>query len=154
MVSEGVTPRATTTSARVGAGVIGGLVGGVAFGILMQATDMLPMVAMLIGGESVAMGWLVHLFNSALFGAIFGLLLGRWATSYAAAVGLGLVYGVVWWVLGALLIMPSWLGMSKMIFELNTMAWQSLVGHLIYGLLLGLVYASVRPRLSSGRRSR
>jgi len=37
-----------------------------------------------------------------------------------AAAGIGLAYGVLWWVLGALLIMPTWLGMNEMIFEVNT----------------------------------
>jgi hypothetical protein len=29
----------------------------------------------------------------------------------------------------------------------NTMAWQSLLGHVMYGLLLGAVYGLVAPRL-------
>jgi uncharacterized membrane protein YagU involved in acid resistance len=132
---------------RIVAGIAGGLVGGIAFGILMQMMDMLPMVAKLVGSDSVAVGWLVHLFNSALFGAIYALLFGRWTRTFASAVGIGLAYGVLWWVLGALLIMPAWLGMNAMIFKLNTTAWQSLMGHLIYGLLLCGVYALLVPRL-------
>jgi hypothetical protein len=57
---------------------------------------------------------------------------------------------VLWWVLGALLIMPAWLGMTEMVFKVNTTAWRSLAGHLAYGLLLGLVYALARPRLRRG----
>ena len=128
------------------AGIVGGLVGGVAFGILMQLTGMIPMVAMLVGSDSAGIGWLVHLVISAGIGASFGLLLGAWATTMASSTGLGLGYGVVWWVLGGLLIMPAWLGMGM--FTINTMAWMSLLGHLIYGLLLGVVYALVAPRLS------
>jgi hypothetical protein len=128
------------------AGIVGGLVGGVAFGILMQLTGMIPMVAMLVGSDSAGIGWLVHLVISAGIGASFGLLLGAWATTMASSTGLGLGYGVVWWVLGGLLIMPAWLGMG--VFMFNTMAWMSLLGHLIYGLLLGVVYALVAPRLS------
>jgi hypothetical protein len=57
-------------------------------------------------------------------------------------------YGLVWWVLGPLLIMPARLGMDLFIF--NAMTRQSLMGHLVYGLVLGLVYALVRPRLGRG----
>lgn len=131
---------------RLGYGVVGGLAGGVVFGILMQVTDAIGMVAKLIGSESVVLGWLVHLFNSALFGAIFALLFARWATRIGPAIVAGLVYGVVWWVLGALLIMPAWLGMSEMVFKLTTMAWQSLAGHLLYGLVLGIVFALLAGR--------
>jgi len=136
-----------TLPARVVAGIAGGLAGGVVFGILMQAWDMIAMVAMLVDSESVAVGWLVHLFNSALFGAIFAVVFGRWAATLPAAAAIGLAYGVLWWVLGALLIMPAWLGMNEMIFELNTGAGRSLLGHLAFGLLLGVVYALVGPRL-------
>ena len=60
------------------------------------------------------------------------------------AVLLGLVYGVAWWVVGALLIMPEQLGMD--VFVLNTAAWQSLMGHLLFGLVLALVYAGMARR--------
>ena len=130
---------------RLTAGVLGGLAGGVVFGILMQMIGMIPMVAMLVGSESVAVGWLVHLAISAVFGLGYGLLFAQWAGSLGAAAGLGLAYGVVLWVVGALLIMPAWLGMP--VFNLNAMAWQSLLGHLLYGLILGLTYVAVRPLL-------
>ncbi|MGD9697328.1 MAG: hypothetical protein AB7V42_16915 [Thermoleophilia bacterium] len=128
------------------AGIAGGLVGGVAFGVLMQVMGMIPMVAMLVGSDSAGIGWLVHLVISAGIGASFGLLLGAAAAGAARAIGLGAVYGIVWWVLGGLLIMPAWLGMP--VFTFTTAAWMSLVGHLVYGLLLGATYALVRPRLS------
>jgi uncharacterized membrane protein YagU involved in acid resistance len=60
---------------------------------------------------------------------------------------LGLGYGVVWWVLGALIIMPAQLGMP--VFMFNATAWQSLMGHLIYGLALGLVFAGLARRQHS-----
>jgi uncharacterized membrane protein YagU involved in acid resistance len=136
-----------TLSSRLIAGVAGGLVGGVMFGILMQMIDMMPMVAQLVNSDSIAVGWLVHLFNSALFGAIYAVVFTHWINTWAEAIGIGLIYGVIWWALGALLIMPAWLGMNDMIFQVGMTQWQSLMGHLIYGLLLGIVYAAVRPRL-------
>lgn len=133
---------------RLAAGVVGGLVGGVMFGILMQMMDMIPMVAMLVDSTSVAVGWLVHLAISAFIGASFAVLLGRLASGWASGAGLGMAYGVVWWVLGALLLMPARLGMD--VFVLNKIAWQSLMGHLIYGLLLGLVFAALTQRERHG----
>jgi len=58
---------------------------------------------------------------------------------------LGMSYGAVWWVLGTLLLMPAKLGNDVFIF--NATVWQSLMGHLMYGLLLGGVYALVASRL-------
>lgn len=130
--------------ARVANGIVGGLAGGVLFGILMQMMDMIAMVAMLVDSTSVVVGWLVHLTISALIGAGFAVLLGGLATGWGKAAALGVGYGVVWWVLGALLLMPARLGMD--VFVLNKMAWQSLMGHLIYGLTLGLVFAALSRR--------
>jgi uncharacterized membrane protein YagU involved in acid resistance len=149
MARSEAAPLTSVLPARIIAGVVGGLVGGVVFGVLMTMMDMMPMVAQLIGSEAVGVGWLVHLFNSALFGAIFAVLFGRWAQALGTAIGIGLAYGVLWWVLGALVIMPAWLGMSEMIFQVGQDQWLSLMGHLIYGLLLGVVYVLLVRRLTS-----
>lgn len=149
MASTGASSSWTAAlSTRVLTGILGGLVGGLGFGVLMQLMDMIPMVAMLVGSESVAVGWIVHLGISALFGLTYAVLFFRWADRIALGVPLGIAYGVVWWVLGALLIMPAQLGMPT--FVLNTTAWQSLLGHAVYGLLLGLTYAAVRGRARRG----
>lgn len=149
MARSEAAPLTSVLPARIVAGAVGGLVGGVVFGVLMTMMDLMPMVAQLIGSEAVGVGWLVHLFNSALFGAIFAVLFGRWAQAFAPAIGIGLGYGVLWWVLGALVIMPAWLGMSEMIFQVGQDQWLSLMGHLIYGLLLGVVYVLLVRRLTS-----
>jgi uncharacterized membrane protein YagU involved in acid resistance len=145
MTTASTTPATIALPARLVAGIAGGLAGGVMFGILMQMMGMIPMVAMLVGGKSLAVGWLVHLAISAFIGATYALLFARWATRLVPAALIGMGYGLVWWVLGPLLIMPAKLGMPT--FTFNTTAWQSLMGHLIYGLVLGTVYALVRPRL-------
>lgn len=136
---SGVTAQPVTHSARslesLGRGVAGGLVGGVLFGILMQASGMLPMVAMLVGADSALVGWVVHLAISAFLGALFVLLLGRWTTSLLPSVAAGLAYGAAWWVLGALTLMPARLGGET--FVVDDMALRSLVGHLLFGAVLG-----------------
>lgn len=137
----------TSTGTRAAAGAIGGLVGGLAFGVMMQMMDMIPMVAMLVGSESVAVGWMVHLSISVVLGLGFGLVAMKGLDSWGSGVGLGIVYGVVWWVLGALIAMPVRLGMPA--FELSTMAWQSLMGHVIFGAILGAVAVAVVRRGST-----
>ena len=53
------------------------------------------------------------------------------------------MYGAIWWVLGGLTLMPLRLGSG--LFVINTTAWQSLAGHLIYGLILGIAYVLFMP---------
>jgi hypothetical protein len=137
----------TGVGTAVPAGIVGGLAGGLVFGVMMQMMGMIPMIGMLVGSESVVVGWIVHLGIAAFIGATFALLLGSRANKPGVASVLGLGYGAVWWVLGPLLIMPARLGMPT--FTFNDTTTNSLIGHLIYGAILGITYALVKPRLSS-----
>ena len=119
------------------AGVAGGAAGGMVFGMMMQMMGRMPMVASLAGSNSVAIGWATHLAISMVLGAGFGLLLGGRRLTIGTALASGGVYGMVWWVLGALILMPLRLGMP--VIHLDAMAWQSLMGHLMFGMVLGLV---------------
>jgi hypothetical protein len=139
---------------KVGAGIVGGLIAGVVFGMMMQMMTaptpdgkempMMQMVAMVVGSQSMVVGWLYHLFNSAIIGAIFGWALGNRAGSYGAGLGWGAAYGVFWWLLGAQILMPIFLGMppfaSIMMPPMRMVAIGSLVGHLVFGLILGAAF--------------
>ena len=61
------------------AGIIGGVVGGLAFGALMAMMGMLPMVASIVGSKSALVGFLYHMFNSVVIGAVFGLVFGTFS---------------------------------------------------------------------------
>jgi len=43
---------------------------------------MLPMVAMVVGSESAVVGFLYHMFNSVIIGAVFGLIFGSLSHTY------------------------------------------------------------------------
>jgi hypothetical protein len=138
-------------------GAVAGLVGGVVFGVMMAlmsaptpdggSVPMMGMVAMVVRSDSLLAGWVYHLFNSAVIGAIFGWLLGRRVTGYASGAGWGALYGLVWWVLGGLVLMPALLGMPVfaplIMAPMVPVAMGSLVGHLIYGVLTGVVYRGI-----------
>jgi len=127
-------------------GVIGGLAGGVIFGLMMAAQNMLPMVGMLIGQESAGVGFIVHLVISALIGGTYGFVAPRLPSGWGVTAGAGLVYGVIWWVLGALILMPLMLGMGEMVLQIGDAQWMSLIGHLIFGVILAAVFKLLRER--------
>jgi len=129
---------------RLVAGGVGGLIGGVAFGVIMQTLGMIPMVAMLVGSESALVGWGIHLGISVALGLGYGLVVARPSWSLATGIGLGAGYGVIWWVLGALLLMPAKLGMPTLTW--STAAGQSLIGHVVFGVLLGATYTLLLRR--------
>ena len=128
-------------------GAIAGVVGGIVFGILMQVMmpPMMGMIGSLIGAPGL--GWPLHLVFSALIGAIFGLALGARVAGWPTAIVLGAAYGFIWWILGPLLIMPTWMGMGPMFaMALDTANLMSLVGHLLYGVVTGVAYRFITTR--------
>jgi uncharacterized membrane protein YagU involved in acid resistance len=77
---------------------------------------------------------------SAIIGAVYGLVAGRFSLTARNALIGGTVNGVVWWVLGALILMPLMLGMAQMVLVVGGDQWMSLIGHLIYGLITAFVF--------------
>ena len=128
---------------RIVGGVVGGVAGGLVFGAMMAAMGMLPMVASVVGSNSALIGFLYHMFNSVVIGAIFGFLFGAQSHTYGLGAALGLLYGAIWWVLGPMILMPLMLGMGLQFGAAFTPPMlMSLVGHLLYGLITGLVYVA------------
>lgn len=146
---------------RIAASAAAGLIAGIVFGVMMHmmAAPMpgggqVPVIAMIgqiiTGSPDVTVGWLYHLFNSAVIGAIFGGLLGTRVHGYGSGLGWGAAYGFAWWILGGLILMPVFLGMPAfaplMMPEMQMVAMGSLIGHVIYGLILGGLYVALaRP---------
>jgi uncharacterized membrane protein YagU involved in acid resistance len=138
--------RRTSTSVslaqRIVGGVVGGIIGGLIFGAIMAVIGMLPMVASVVGSKSAVIGFLYHMFNSAIIGALYGLVFGPLSHAYGQGALFGLIYGAIWWVLGPLILMPLLLGMGGPQFAMafTQPMLMSLVGHLVYGIITGLVY--------------
>jgi hypothetical protein len=138
-------------NARIGAATGSGLIAGVAFGVMMQMMtaptpdggqmSVMAMIGQIVGSPSIGVGWLYHLFNSAVIGAIFGWLLGSRVHTYGSGIGWGAAYGFAWWILGGLILMPVLLGMAPfaplIMPGMQIVAMGSLIGHLIYGAILG-----------------
>ena len=135
------------------AGIVGGIVGGIVFGIMMTM-DMRMVMEMAIPGmyglsPSLELGWIIHLFHSAVFGIVFAAAVhyggGREkldSNLKLAAGGLG--YGLIVWVLAAAILMPVWVNATMgMGAPVPNFVMESAMGHAVYGVLLGLVYALI-----------
>ena len=125
-------------------GIYGGLAGGVVFGAMMGMMGMLPMIGSMVGSPSAFAGFLLHMVNSAIIGAAFGIVLGSMVSGMGNGLGYGLGYGVIWWLLGPLTLMPLFMGMGMGVnwnLEAAGNMMPSLMGHLVYGAILGAVYA-------------
>ena len=144
------------------AGIIAGLIAGVVFGIIMTvmhaptpdggSMPMMAMVAQVLKSKSLAVGWVYHLFNSAVIGGLFGSILGGKIVGFGSGAGWGAAWGVLWWVLGGLILMPMFLGMPAFaplqMPMMRPVAFASLMGHVIFGLLLGAAFVPLRRTAS------
>ncbi|WP_321111871.1 hypothetical protein [Halorussus salinisoli] len=130
--------------------ILGGLAGGLVFGVLLQTMGMMPAIASLYGMESVVVGWTAHLFHSVVFALVFAAAVVR--TDYRDAelgpiTALGAGYGVVLWFVAAAIAMPLWMGALGMDAPaIPNLDASSLVGHVLYGVVLGAVFAVARRR--------
>ena len=127
-------------------GAVACLASGVIFGVMMAIQGMLPMVGMLIGLENALIGFVVHMVISAFVGVTFGLIFRQVVTNLSLSIGLGLAYGLFWWILGALTLMPLLLGLPDMVMQIGQMQIMSLFGHVIFGIVLGLVFHPLSER--------
>lgn len=143
-------------------GVLGGLVGAFGFGLLLWAmapgflTDGIPAMYGFAGPAGIV-GWIIHMSHGAVIGVVFAAIV-QWAQrnerlGTATNVTLaGLAYGLVEWVVLAVIVLPIWLSAvgfpgAPAVPAINT---TSFVGHVIYGLLLGGTYAALsRPQLQT-----
>ncbi|WP_435177331.1 DUF6789 family protein [Halorussus sp. AFM4] len=133
-------------------GALAGLLAGVVMGAMLTM-QMGPVIRVAIpsmyGLSGLGAGWVAHLFHSVVLGVVFAAVVGavpRYAESVGRSAALGVAYGVVLWVALAVLVMPVWLGAvgSPADPPFPNVNVQSLVGHVVYGLVLGVAFPYVR----------
>lgn len=122
---------------RVLAGAVGGIAGGLVFGMMMAVMGMLTTIASMMGSNSAWVGFGIHMMISIVYGIIFALIAGRWFVSWGKSLLAAVLYVLILWVIGPLMIMPIMAHMPVLAFTGTTML--SLMGHIIYGLILAAV---------------
>ena len=148
------------TGRRWRAGAAGGLVAGAAMGVVLHgALGLMPTIGALAGVETVAAGWAVHLFNSAAFGALFVAVFDRaffddLRGDVGGCLSLGVAHSALLGLITGGLLLPTALAIEGATslpvptlpvpgltasFEFGAMI---AVAHLLYGLVLGRVFAA------------
>lgn len=137
------------------AGVVGGLAGGVIMGAIISMMSPKTIVVTISALYGLALppngiaGWIAHLFHSAIFGVVFAAIASE--AGFGGSVGrstvAGLVYGTVLWIVMVNIIMAIWLnvvGFSSGPALLEFTLPGNLPPHLVYGMVLGIVYPFIR----------
>jgi hypothetical protein len=139
----------------ISSGLLAGFVATVVLSVLMAGKTMMgvmpemDVIAMLSGmmGAPLAAGWIAHfVIGTVVWGAGFSILYDM--IPGGSAIQKGIVFGVVDWLLMMILIMPM-AGAGLFGMSLGIMApVMTLVLHIIFGAVLGGVYAA-RTRTAS-----
>jgi hypothetical protein len=125
-------------------GGLAGILGGWAFGQWMAKVNHFPLIAGLIHLSSPNAGVALHFVFAFIIGATFGLLFQRDVRGYGSCLGWGFGYGIFWWFLGPMTLMPLWQGRSlDWSYHHGQELYGSLIGHVVYGLIVGTIYAAV-----------
>jgi hypothetical protein len=126
------------------AGGFAGTLGGLIFGRWVSSGDYFPLLA---GYGTLNLSRvtiiLLHFGVALLIGVTFGLLFQRDVRGYGSCMGWGLGYAIFWWFLGQLTLLP--LAAHRPIdwsADQASLVFGSLVGHILYGLILGVAYAT------------
>jgi len=133
-------------------GVVGGIAGGLVMGATMLAMNAaviavaIPSLYGLAPPPNPGLGMVVHVSHGAVLGVVFAGVAGALdLDSDRTVVGLGVGWGVVTWAVLAALLMPIWLSAvgSPASPPFPNFAPPSLLWHVVYGLVLGVVYAAI-----------
>ncbi|MGQ4556525.1 DUF6789 family protein [Halobellus sp. GM3] len=131
-------------------GVVAGVIAAIVMGALM-VMQMRPVIEVAIpsmyflaGG---AAGFTIHVAHGAVLGVVFAAFATtRPDLTTAKAIAYGVGYGVVLWAVLAVIVMPVWLSAvgSPANPPLPNVSVTSLVGHVVYGAVLGVSYSAFR----------
>jgi len=131
----------------LGWGALAGLVGGIVASPVLLATGTLSTVAGL-GAEFLGFQALViHLTVSAVIGATYGLLFRNEGSSLSVGVPWGCLFGLIWWYLGPMTLLPLALtGETDWRSSAASALLPTLVGHLIYGAVTAAIFLLLERR--------
>lgn len=150
-----------TWGSRAIAGATGGLAGGLAMGLVLQfGTELLPVFGGLAGATTLVRGWIVHLITSVLFGVLFAAFVSlpfvrELATTLGASILLGVIHAtaLAFVTIGVILPLATVVLSAPEITsrlipgpEAGGLVGATLfgIGHVLYGMVLGVVYAVLR----------
>ena len=102
-------------------------------------------IGVFYGIDNAVVGWLTHEFHSAVFAFVFAGLVSlapaRYRDSALVAVGAGIAWGVILWVVAAGFVAPFWLRLLGIPAAVPTFSPELLVSHLLWGGSLGALTA-------------
>ncbi len=125
------------------AGGLSGTIAGFVFGQWVSSGNYFPLLAGYGELSSRSATLTLHFVIALLIGAAFGILFQRDVRGYGSSMAWGLGFGIFWWFLGPLTLSHVAAGAPlDWSAEQGSELFGSLVGHILYGMMLGFTYAA------------
>jgi len=140
---------------RIATGLVAGLIAGIAFTLVALflrttlpdggRTSMLLVAAEAFHSHGPLAGWIASLIYTVIVGGIFGWLATAQPLDEIRTTLWGGLYGLAWWIVSGLIIVPALSGKVPLspaaIDTTRPVALASLIEHVLYGVILGYVFA-------------
>jgi Family of unknown function (DUF6789) len=140
---------------RIGAGLVAGLIAGIVFTLVAlflktrlpdgEQTSMLVVAAEALHSHGWVAGWIASLIYTVIIGGVFGWLVRAEISNEPRMMVWGGLYGLAWWIVSGLLVIPALLAKiplsSAALDAVRPVVLASLIEHLLYGVILGFVFA-------------
>jgi len=142
---------------RIAAGLVAGLIAGIVFTLVGpflttpmpggEYTSMLVVSAEALHSHGRLAGWVACLVYTVIIGGIFGWLVSAEPANGTRLTLWGGLYGLAWWIVSGLVLIPALLAKvplsSAALDATRPVALASLIEHVLYGVILGLVFTGL-----------
>ena len=126
----------------ISGGGLGGVIAAWIFEAWMSQGGFYPLLGGLVENQAGARGVGLHFLVAVAIGASFGLLFQRDIFGYGSSLGWGMAYGILWWFLGPMTLIPLAFGLPlDWSSDHASDLFGSLVGYILYGVIVGIAYA-------------
>ena len=146
-------------------GGLSGLLTGLLFALLWNYTDILASTSFLVVLTKVEPSiareelygltprmaiFLFHFFISLILGFAYALIFSNKIKKIQYAIGLGSLFGVIWWIVTPIYLFPFFFLIPPSIMWdvfLSFTFLNALVGHILFGMVIGIIYFLITPKI-------
>ncbi len=126
-------------------GVLSGIFAGIILAFALLHFDSITTIGELVGLSNIFSSLLFYLFLTAILGAIFAVAVCKISKKPIRAVVWGALYGILLWIINLIMLM------AKMKTECSSEEYSSikpllLLGYVVFGMILGLIYGWLKTR--------
>lgn len=136
---------------------VAGFAAGIGFGITLAVLGILESVGHLVGTSGLLVGVPLVILASVIGAFVYRAMgtlepLAEDVTDPITGATIGTCFGLTIWIVGVVLLVPLWLRLLGRTPPVPFLHWQSLIGLVVYGALLGPLYPLIKTQMQQSVR--